>query len=312
MSVSPAGHLAYQVSPLAGESGRRAVWMNRNGEELGEVRAANLGPFFVLLPDEHRSSIRSNQRPGADIWTVDLSRGTSSRFTFGGGPARAPIWSANGRRVAFVRTTGVFEKDASGAGDERMLFPGPADSLTDWSPDGRHMLMTEGQRLLMVTLGSGSARVPVSAAGSASDMGRFSPDGRYIAYVSDESGRPEVSAAHASRRRQVAGLSRRGTTAQVAPRRQGVVLSDGDPHQFVVDVDTREGFTMGKPRVLLETPSIGDYAVSADAQRLLFSVPIEVGTNAPIVRRAELAPAVTAGREMTSARLLVFEDEQPA
>jgi hypothetical protein len=51
----------------------------------------------------------------------------------------------------------------------------------------------------------------------------------------------------------------------------------------VVDVDTRETFTMGKPRVLLETQQLGSYAVSADGQRFLFSVPIESGTNAPIV-----------------------------
>ena len=181
MSVSPAGHLAYQVSPPAGESGRRAVWMNRNGEELGEVRVANIGALFVLSPDEqslvYQAQSQTQARGGTDIWTVDLNRGTMSRLTFGGEPPRTPIWSANGRRVAFVRTAGVFEKDASGAGDERMLFPGPADSLTDWSPDGRHMLITEGQRSLMVTLGTG-ARVPVGVPESASDMGRFSPDGK--------------------------------------------------------------------------------------------------------------------------------------
>ena len=283
MSVSPAGHLAYQVSPSAGESGRRAVWMNRNGEELGEVRAANLGAFFVLSPDERSLVYPVQSASGADIWTVDLSRGTSSRFTFGGGPARAPIWSANGRRVAFVRTTGVFEKDASGAGDERMLFPGPADSLTDWSPDGRHMLITERQRSLMVTLDTG-ARVPVGVSESASDMARFSPDGKYVAYVSSESGRPEVyvrPTPPAAGRWQVSVDGGR----QPEWRRDGKELFfQTENREFiVVDVDTREGFTKGKPRVLLETPSIGDYAVSADAQRFLFSVPIEVGTNAPIV-----------------------------
>ena len=75
MSVSPAGHLAYQVSPLAGESGRRAVWINRNGEELGEVRAANLGPFFALSPDE-QSLVYQAQSP-----TQVTGRTTSGQST---------------------------------------------------------------------------------------------------------------------------------------------------------------------------------------------------------------------------------------
>jgi len=287
MSVSPAGHLAYQVSPLAGESGRRAVWMNRNGEELGEVRVANIGSLFSLSPNEqslvYQAQSPTQARGGTDIWTVDLNRGTMSRLTFGGEPPRSPIWSANGRRVAFARTAGVFEKDASGAGDERMLFPGPADSLTDWSPDGRHMLITERQRSLMVTLGTG-ARVPVGVSESASDMARFSPDGKYIAYVSSESGRPEVYVRPTPPAVGKWQVSFDGGQ-QPAWRRDGKELFFQTPNRelVVVDVDTRETFTPGKPRVLLETQQLAGYAVSADGQRFLFSVPIESGTNAPIV-----------------------------
>jgi len=115
-------------------------------------------------------------------------------------------------------------------------------------------------------------------------MARFSPDGKYVAYVSSESGRPEVyvrPTPPAAGRWQVSVDGGR----QPEWRRDGKELFfQTENREFiVVDVDTREGFTKGKPRVLLETPSIGDYAVSADAQRFLFSVPIEVGTNAPIV-----------------------------
>ena len=88
--------------------------MNRNGEELGEVRVANIGALFVLSPDEqslvYQAQSQTQARGGTDIWTVELNRGTMSRLTFGGEPPRTPIWSANGRRVAFVRTAGVLRK----------------------------------------------------------------------------------------------------------------------------------------------------------------------------------------------------------
>lgn len=145
------------------------------------------------------------------------------------------------------------------------------------------MLITEGQRLLMVTLGTG-ARVPVGVSERASDMGRFSPDGKYIAYASSESGRPEVyvrPTPPAAGRWQVSFDGGQQPTW----RRDGKELFFQTPNRelVVVDVDTREAFTMGKPRVLLETQQLASYAVSANGQRFLFSVPVESGTNAPIV-----------------------------
>ncbi len=145
------------------------------------------------------------------------------------------------------------------------------------------MLMTERQRSLMVTLDT-SARVPVGVSESASDMARFSPDGKYIAYVSSESGRPEVYVRPTPPAVGKWQVSFDGGQ-QPAWRRDGKELFFQTPNRelVVVDVDTREAFTMGKPRLLLETQQLGSYAVSADGQRFLFSVPIQSGTNTPIV-----------------------------
>jgi Tol biopolymer transport system component len=281
MSVSPAGHLAYQVSQA--ETGRRAVWHNRNGEELGEVAVTNVNFAFGLSPDERALVYPLPSSTGADIWRVDLSSGTSSRLTFGNEPARTPIWSADSRRVAFVRPAGIFEKDASGAGDERTLLTGPAGALTDWSPDGRHMLMTEAQGAVMVTLGSGS-RVPVGVSAKASGMARFSPDGKFIAYTSSESGREEV---YVRPTPPAVGKFQVSIDGGQQPewRRDGKELffQTENRELIAVDVDTRETFTKGKLRVLLQTPSLSGFAVSADGQRFLLSVPVGSGTNAPIV-----------------------------
>ena len=115
-------------------------------------------------------------------------------------------------------------------------------------------------------------------------MGRFSPDGKYIAYVSSESGRPEV---YVRPTPPAVGRWQGSFDGGQQPtwRRDGKELFFQTPNRelVVVDVDARETFTMGKPRVLVETQQLGGYAVSADGQRFLFSVPIESGTNAPIV-----------------------------
>jgi Tol biopolymer transport system component/tRNA A-37 threonylcarbamoyl transferase component Bud32 len=283
MSVSPAGHLAYQVSEQTGSSGRRAVWHNRSGEEVGEVSIANVTFEYGLSPDGQALVYQLPSSTGTDIWKVDVSRGTRSKFTFNEA-ARTPIWSADGRRVAFIRGAGIFEKNASGAGEERMLVSGPADALTDWSPDGRHLLITEGRRAVMVTLGTG-ARVPVGVAGTVSGMARFSPDGQFIAYTSSESGRQEVYVRPTPPAVGKWQVSIDGGQ-QSEWRRNGKELFflTQNRELIAVDVDTRETFTMaGKPRVLFETPTLAAYAVSADGQRFLVSVPVEAGTNAPIV-----------------------------
>ena len=283
MSVSPAGHLAYQVAEQTGLSGRRAVWHNRSGEELGEVSIGNVTFSYGLSPNGQTLVYQLPSSTGTDIWKVDVGRGTSSRFTFNE-PARTPIWSADGRRVAFVRGAGIFEKDASGAGEERLLVSGPADALTDWSPDGRHLLITEGQRAVIVTLGTG-ARVPVGVSGTVSGMARFSPDGKFIAYTSSESGREEVYVRPTPPAVGKWQISIDGGQ-QSEWRRDGKELFflTQNRELIAVDVDTRETFSMGgKPRVLLETPTLAGYAVSADGQRFLISVPVEAGTNAPIV-----------------------------
>jgi Tol biopolymer transport system component len=145
------------------------------------------------------------------------------------------------------------------------------------------MLMTEAQGAVMVTLGSGS-RVPVGVSAKASGMARFSPDGKFIAYTSSESGREEV---YVRPTPPAVGKFQVSIDGGQQPewRRDGKELffQTENRELIAVDVDTRETFTKGKLRVLLQTPSLSGFAVSADGQRFLLSVPVGSGTNAPIV-----------------------------
>ena len=277
------------------------------------MRVANIGSLFVLSPNEqslvYQAQSQTQARGGTDIWTVDLNRGTMSRLTFGGEPPRTPIWSANGRRVAFVRTAGVFEKDASGAGDERMLFPGPADSLTDWSPDGRHMLITEAQRSLMVTLGSG-ARVPVVCQRARQTWGdshlmastsRTCP----VSQVAPKSTcGPRLPPSAGGRSLSTAGNNLRGgaTAKSCSFKRRTVNWSSST----WTHARRSQGEAPGPPRDATTRKLCGQRRRAA----LPVQRPRRVRDERTDRRRPELAPAVTAGREMTSVRLLVFEDEQ--
>jgi Tol biopolymer transport system component len=155
------------------------------------------------------------QTNNADIWLTDLSRGSIVRFTFGPTFNSSPVWSRDGSRLIF-RTTrrGVIEfyqKSAGGSGNEEAVLTVETARAagmqwvnlvpTDWSPDGRHVILTVPEiasgfdlwLLPVPTSTSGTAK-PVRFLGTAADEihGNFSPAGRFVAYSSNESGGFEV------------------------------------------------------------------------------------------------------------------------
>src|SRR5262249_39635155 len=131
-----------------------------------------------------------------DIWLVDLLRGAPSRFTFDPADDRVPFFSPDGKFVAFNSnrsgTVDVYTKAVTGLGAEELVQKGPSDGAGDWSPDAKVMLyvassdiwelpMTGGRKPRLIIQDRGNQRYP-----------RFSPDGRWIVYGSNETGRYEV------------------------------------------------------------------------------------------------------------------------
>jgi len=200
IAASETGVLAYMTGGSGG--GRKLNWVDRSGKVEATIGGPALYENPRLSPDGKRLAIFKPDG-GGDIWVNDLERDTSTRFTFDSSSDNIPIWSPDGSRIAFVsnRNGGVFnvyQKHSSNTGEDELLLKTPNNkSLNDWSADGRYILYQEEDpqsKADLWVLPLFGDRKPIRIVGSPfSDRNAsFSPDGRWIAYGSDEGGVPRV------------------------------------------------------------------------------------------------------------------------
>jgi Tol biopolymer transport system component len=205
--VSPAGILVHR---LAAGIRRQLVWVDRTGKSLGTVGPPDEGnpSSPVLSPDEKRVANGRNTQNNTDIWLTDVGRAIATRFTFDPALDVSPVWSPDATQVVFRSarngSSDLFIKAANGATDEQPLLVSQQNKTPlDWSRDGRFLLFSvldaKTQSDLWVlpmapSNGSADARKPFPIVQTSFDetQGQFSPDGRWIAYTSNESGRDEV------------------------------------------------------------------------------------------------------------------------
>jgi serine/threonine protein kinase len=195
-SASARGILVYESN-----FGRTSqlTWLDRSGKELGKVGSIQEERAVALSPD---GKSVATMRPDQGIWLYDVQRGGETRFTSPALPGSAPVWSPDGNLIAFGAGKGLYLKDASGGLKEELLLEnGNVKTPSDWSRDGRYLIYTEtdpkGQGdiwYLLDPLNKSSDRKPVKFQGTeaAESQGQLSPDGRWLAYVSNESGEYEV------------------------------------------------------------------------------------------------------------------------
>jgi len=209
-SASETGILAY----CTGFSTSRVSWFDRQGNELGDLHES-APPGYVqdlsLSPDgTHLATTRINPTAtdlGVALWITDLSRGVSNRLSFEQVPQASPAWSADGRYLAFSTTRpggmAIVEKPSNGSGPEHLLVGASPDEKypNDWSAHAQALLYTRqelgkntGLWLADLTKGADNPAAvrPFADTEFNEGQGQFSPDGRWIAYASDESGRWEI------------------------------------------------------------------------------------------------------------------------
>ncbi len=293
-SVSEAGMLAYSTGFITPS---RLEWFDRTGKPRG--KATDVGDYvnFRLSPDGKKVAFTrvDLQTHTSDIWLLDLGRGgIETRFTSHPATDTAPIWSPDGTHILFRsdRAGGnfAFVKPVSGAESERQVgsFKINVSFPSDWSPDGRfiafHGPAKQGSYdLSVIDWPDGSKPIPFAESSFIEIDGRFSDDGRWLAYASDVSGRMEVYVQQFPKSGSAIRVSANGGS-EPHWRRDGRELFylGADRMIMAVPVVVGTSFQSGPPQALFQSraPFIGspyrlNYDVNADGSQFLITTPAE-------------------------------------
>jgi Tol biopolymer transport system component len=204
-SASANGILVYRSLEGAVRPVSKLVWLNRQGQKVAEIpgefddRIVSLSPTSSFLALD---KFESASGPARDLWLVDHRRGTSTRLTSDPSDECCPIWSPDGKRVVFNSnregSRNLYEIEPDSLNPAQLLLKTPEPKFPkDWSRDGRFIAYeaqgsgTRGDLWLLPLFGDRTP-IPVAQTGADESGGRFSPDGKWIAYVSNQSGRYEV------------------------------------------------------------------------------------------------------------------------
>ena len=271
-------------------------WFDRSGKPLGTM--GDSGSYMMSISNQKLSRDGKRiavakvdpQTKTRDIYVIDIARNTSSRLTSNPGEDRYPIWSPDDSRIAWNSDrdggiSAIYQKLASGVGEDELLLSSDVPiSPSSWSPDGRFLLYnridpktgadiwvlpTEGEKKPFVFLQTPSSETAP----------RFSPDGKFVVYVSQDQGRPEIFVQTFPASGNRWQISNNGGRAP-AWRSDGkeMFFVSGDNKLMSVDVTTTNGFEVGIPMSLFDLIPLGafsfgnvNFAPSLDGQRFLIT-----------------------------------------
>jgi dipeptidyl aminopeptidase/acylaminoacyl peptidase len=284
-SFSSTGSLVY-VPGSAQAAGLKLVWVDRKGTEQPLPAPAHNYVLPKISPDGKRVAVNIEEAD-SEIWLYDLGRDTLTRLTFEGNANIDPVWTPDGKRIAFKGAQNrLFWQPADGsAGAEALTSSELAVNNVpgSWSPDGQVLAFMEinpgtGYDLFTLSLKDDKPQ-PFLRTPSVETAPRFSPDGHFIAYASDESGRVEIYVRPYPGPGGKSQISTGGGSEPVWNPKGGELFYRAENKMMVVDVTTQPTFSAGKPKMLFEGPyvptprSFPDYDVSPDGQRFLMLKP---------------------------------------
>ena len=280
VAVSDNGILAYRLVPSAGQL--RLVFTDRKGAEQQLTAPPHAYRNPRLSPDGQRIAVTIDEG-GSQEWLLDVNRGTLSRLTFEGSYNGGTAWTPDGKRITFgsdrAGPRNLFWQLADGSGSpERLMTADHTQVASSWSQDG--------QVLLFETTGPGTGfdvwayqandrKTWPLLQSRFNEIGpRFSPDGHWFAYASDESGKYEVYVQPYPGPGGKWQISTEGGTEPVWARDGELFYRNGEK-MMVVQTVVKPSFSAGTPKVLFEGryasyQTLPDYDVTPDGQRFLF------------------------------------------
>ncbi|MGA7793131.1 MAG: protein kinase [Candidatus Acidiferrales bacterium] len=309
-SISDNGSLIYLSGGTQGTQ-QRLVWVDRKGAEQPLAAPARVYRQPRLSHDGRRVAVTVDEQ-GSQIWLYDLSRGTLTRLTFEGNRNTDAAWTPDGKRIAFESNKegpqNIFWQLADGSGGlERLTTNDYPHYLLSWSSDGQLLSFVElnpatGRDIWVLRMGDPSAssgQVPSAGSGQVRKVQpflrtpfdetspQFSPDGRWLAYISNESGRYEVYVQPYPGPGGKWQISTEGGTEPVwNPNGRELFYRSGNNKMMAVEIATQPGFVAGTPRMLFEGQyapaplTFPNYDVSPDGQRFLMLKPVEQAESA--------------------------------
>jgi serine/threonine protein kinase len=286
---SDTGMLAYVVGGADAAVGLSLVWVDRNGEEelLGLEPKIYLGPR--ISPDGTKVALTVLDGGDSDIWIWDLIREIMSRLTLDETTENNPLWTTDGQKIVFSsnrdNTFSIYWKSADGAGESQNLCSASGSEIgvngVSWSHDGKFLLLQEvnpGEgNIGMLSMDGDRPRKPLLQEKYNEIQPQISPDGRWIAYASDQSGDFEVYV------RPFPEVNKTMWQVSTSGGRDPLWAPDGRELFYrngnsvmAVEVETKSAFSPGKPKVLFQgeyisgsTSNLNPWDISHDGKRFL-------------------------------------------
>jgi eukaryotic-like serine/threonine-protein kinase len=286
---------AQQPTAPRGSIDGRLTWFDRQGKKVGVIGDQGVYRTLSISPDGKNVAVERTdaQTQNRDIWVLDAASGATTRFTSDPGWDAFPTWSPDSKTIVFTSNrSGVYDlyrKASSGMGTEELLYRSTeGKGPNSWSPDGRFLIYYSlGQpthlRLLAVEGAADRKATPLVDPQFSSVTGKFSPDGRWVAYSGNESGKNEVSvrpfdAASGSAGSPVIVTRGGGRTPLWSGDGKELFYIGPDGMATAVEVKSGATFQTGAPKTLFPVPAgllFWDVspASSGDATRFLMPVP---------------------------------------
>ena len=281
----------------------RLVWMDRSGRQVGSIGEPGFFGLVRISPDGERLvvDVENPATGGRDLWLYDLSTGIGSRLTFDPVSAGWPAWSPDGGRIAFGSgrrgPPDIYVKDLSGPLAEKLLFGAPGlQAPSDWTRDGRLLAYVDyapsrkdqSQIWLLPTTGELKPR-RLDESPFSEYTPRFSPDSRFVAFVSEESGPAEVyvAALDGGRKQRVSPAG--GSLPCWSADGKELFFQAADNVLMAVAVRLGQDVQFSAPKPLFSLPPFppfplaADYDVSRDGQRFLVNLGTERASQPPLI-----------------------------